>query len=183
MSDPAEATEQKPWMSSGRSLHWRPAERMPLDLFSYTREAVHCLDRGRFLAAISMASTAVELILNRDGRMKRLTEIAQATHGWLKLNNRTLRVARKNILPTHALLSEGDDLDSTRPISFVDLRNKIAHGEIAHLVTTLSDHDPSAERLACEQVRKMRRFVSEWFNTAPDVQEGRIRNHRWPDPA
>lgn len=45
----------------------------------------------------------------------------------------------------------------------------------------LSDYDPGAEQMAVEQEDKMRSFVSEWFNTAPDVQEGHIRRNRWPD--
>jgi hypothetical protein len=63
----------------------------------------------------------------------------------------------------------------------VEVRNKIAHGDVAHFVSDLSDYDPSAERIADEQALKMRKFVSEWFNTAPDVQDGHIRNNRWPD--
>lgn len=59
--------------------------------------------------------------------------------------------------------------------------NKIAHGEIVHLVSDLSDYDPGAERIADEQGLKMRKFVSEWFNTAPDVQQGHIRNNQWPN--
>jgi hypothetical protein len=46
-------------------------------------------------------------------------------------------------------------------------RNKIAHGEITHLVSDLSDYDLSAEQMAADQETKMRRFVSEWFNAAP----------------
>jgi len=48
-------------------------------------------------------------------------------------------------------------------------------------VNDLSDYDPGAERIADEQALKMRKFVSEWFNTAPDVRDGHIRNNRWPD--
>ena len=181
MSDSLDDPERKPWMSSGRSMYRHPAERMPMDLFSYTREAGSCLDEGRFLAAIMMASTAVELILNRDRRMRGLPDIAEAPHAWANLNNRNLRLAQEKCLPTDALMSEGDDLDSREPISFVEVRNKIAHGEIAQLVTALSDYCPSAARLAAQQEAKMRRFVSEWFNTAPDVQEGHIRQNRWPN--
>jgi len=93
---------------------------------------------------------------------------------------RTLRIARENGLPTDALLSARDDLDSNTPIGFVELRNKVAHGEVAHLVSDLSDYDPSAERMAADQESKMRRFVSEWFNTAPDVQDGHICKNQWP---
>jgi len=127
-----------------------------------------------------MASTAVEIILNRDRRLRALPNF-KGSDGWAYLNNRTLRIARDSGLPSNALLSEDDDLDSQTPIAFVVARNKIAHGEIDHLVNDLSDYDPRAEQIATDQGLKMRKFVSEWFNTAPDVQEGHIRNNRWPD--
>ncbi len=179
MGDSPVAPEEKPHMTRGRPLYRTHAERYPLDLFSYTREAGYCLDDHRFLAAIAMASSAVELILNRDRRLRAVPGF-QGAYGWANLNNRTLRVARDNGLPTNALLSEGDNLDSDQPIPFVELRNKVAHGEISHLVSDLSDYDPDAVKLAAEQDSKMRHFVSEWYNTAPDVQEGHIRRNRWP---
>lgn len=160
-------------------MYRTPTERMPMDLFSYTREAEHCLRERRFLASIAMASTAVELILNRDRRLRKIPDL-QGIYGWANLNNRTLRIARENGLPTDALISTGHDLDGDQPISFVELRNKVAHGEITHFVNTLSDYDPNAAQVPGEQESKMRHFVSEWFNTAPDVQEGHIRQNRWP---
>jgi hypothetical protein len=181
MSDSAGPPEKKPWMTSGRSLYRTHAERMPMDLFSYTREALHCLDQRRFLATIAMASTAVELILNRDRRLREPLSELRGAHGWANLNNRTLRIAREKGLPVEALMSDGDNLDSDTPVAFVELRNKVAHGEITHLVTDLSDYDPEAARMAAEQESKMRHFVSSWYNTAPDVQDGRIRKNRWPD--
>lgn len=180
MTDTGAPNEKKPWMSSGPSMYREPAERLPMDLFSYTREAGHCLRERRFLACIAMASTAVEIILNRDRRLRALPDY-KASDGWAYLNNRTLRTARENGLPTDKPLSLGDDLNARKPIEFVELRNKIAHGEITRLVTDLSDYDASAEGMAADQETKMRLFVSEWFNTAPDVQEGHIRNNRWPD--
>ena len=179
MNDPAGAHEGKAKMSSGRSMYWGPAERMPLDLFSYIREALHCFDESRFLASIAMASSAVELILNRDRRLRALLGF-QRRHSWVNLNNKNLRIARQNGLPADALLSADDDLDSHTPIAFVELRNKVAHGEIKHLIKDLSDFDPIAAQLAMDQESKMRRFVSEWFNTAPDVQQGYIRDYQWP---
>lgn len=169
-----------PQMSSAWGLFRSSAERYPIDVFSYTREATHCFHQRRFLACIAMASTAVEIILNRDRRLRALSNF-RSQDGWAYLNNRTLRIARENGLPSDKLLSAGDDLDSQQPIAFVEMRNKIAHGEIGHLVSDLSDYDAGAERIADEQGRKMRNFVSEWYNTAPDVQEGHIRNNRWPD--
>lgn len=178
-SSEGKSVEQKPHMTSGRALYRTHSERYPLDLFSYTREAGYCLDERRFLAAISMASSAVELILNRDRRMRAVPGF-QGPLGWANLNNRTLRIASDCGLPVNTLLSAGDNLDSSTPIAFVELRNKVAHGEITHLVRDLSDYDPDAARLASEQDAKMRHFISEWYNTAPDVQEGHIRNHQWP---
>ena len=46
-------------------------------------------------------------------------------------------------------------------------------------VSDLSDYDPDAERLANEHEAKMRKFVSEWHNTAPDEHAGHIRKHQW----
>ena len=172
--------EKKPWMSNDPSMYRSPAERMPMDLFSYSREAGHCLRGRQFLASIAMASTAVELILNRDRRLKRLPKLKRIL-GWATLNNHNLRIARAKGLPAEELISAGDDLDGTTPIAFVELRNKVAHGEIAHFVEDLSDYDAVAAEMATAQEQKMRHFVAEWFNTAPDVQEGHIRENRWPD--
>lgn len=182
MNDSGGPDEKRPWMSGGPSMLRRPAERLPMDLFSYIREAGHCLQERRFLASVAMASTAVELILNRDRRLRALPNF-KASDGWAYLNNRNLRIVREIGLPTDALLSPGDNLDTNKAIAFVEFRNKIAHGEIAHLVSDLSDYDPSAEQMAVDQESKMRSFVSQWFNTAPDVQEGHIRKNRWPDAA
>ena len=107
-----------------------------------------------------MASTAFEIILNRDRRLRALPDF-KSRDGWAYLNNRTLRIARDNGLPSNALLSPGDDLDCQRPIAFVEIRNKIAHGEITHLVNDLRDYDPAPEQIVTEQESKMRKFVSE----------------------
>jgi hypothetical protein len=81
MSDSSGPDEKKPWMSGGPSMYREPAERLPMDVFSYTREAGHCLQERRFLACVAMASTAVELILNRDRRLRvlRRTRVVPAT--------------------------------------------------------------------------------------------------------
>jgi hypothetical protein len=168
---------EKPWMSSGPSGYRTHSERYPLDLFSYTREAAHCRDERRFLAVIAMSSTAVELIINRDSRTRKAA--LKRIGGWATLNNFNLRVAGKQGLPVNALLESGDDLSSNNAVAFVRLRNKVAHGEIDQLISDLSDYDPAAEQLANEHEAKMRKFVSEWYNTAPDVQEGHIRKHKW----
>ena len=77
---------EKPWMSSGPSGYRTHSERYPLDLFSYTREAAHCLIERRFLAVIAMSSTAVELIMSRDSRTRKLSSLRRIG-GWATLNN------------------------------------------------------------------------------------------------
>ena len=101
MSDSGGSDEKKPWMSGGPSMYGHPAERLPTDLFSYTREAGHCLQERRFLACIAI----------RDRRLRALPNF-KAFDGWAYLNNRNLRIARENGLPTDVLLSPGDDLNS-----------------------------------------------------------------------
>jgi len=53
MSDPSAPDEKRPWMSSGPSMYRHPAERLPMDLFSYTREADIVYERdGIWLALL-----------------------------------------------------------------------------------------------------------------------------------
>ena len=56
-----------------------------------------------------------------------------------------------------------------------------AHGEISAMIKDIVDYDPKAEVEALDQLKKGDRFIVEWFNTAPDVQECHIQNYRWPD--
>ncbi len=171
--------EERPTAQGENVIYWSPAYRMPLDLFSYFREAKRCRDERRFLASIAMASTAIELIIHKDRRLKNLATLKRI-YGWATLNNGNLRIAWQNALPVETLLSAGEDLDAEQPVAFVELRNKVAHGEISHLVKDLSDYDPAAASLANDQVKKMHHFIIKWFNTAPDVQEGFIRDYQWP---
>jgi hypothetical protein len=47
----------------------------------------------------------------------------------------------------------------------------VAHGDIADIFRNLTDYDLVAEQEALDQLTKANRFLVEWFNTAPDVQE------------
>jgi hypothetical protein len=156
------------------SIYWYPAERMPIDLFSYIREADRCFTLAQYLSTISASSCAVELILNRDKRMKTLQ-----IKGWMKLNSKNLISAERLGLPVSALFSVNESLKQ-RSITFVDRRNRVNHGEILSMLSTLSDYDDFAENEALDQITKAQKFVVEWFNTSPDVQEGLIANHCWP---
>ncbi len=162
-----------------RAIYWTLAERMPLDLFSYIREASECFIYARYLGTIVLASCAVELILNRDSRTVQVTP--GSIIKWQTLSNKLLRSAQKKELPVHSLMSAGESLTG-KDIRFVQRRNEVGHGRIEHLIKTISDYDPGAEAEAFDQARKADQFVVDWFNTAPDVQGGRIRNYRWGLP-
>jgi hypothetical protein len=160
-------------------VFWTDSERMPIDLFSYIREASRCFIIARYLAAIAMASCAIELVLNRDSRTRGAA--MRRIGGWATLNNLNLITANTLGLPVQYLCSADEQIQSTPPLLFVERRNKVAHGDVMHMIATLSDYDAKAEDEALDQILKAQRFVVEWFNTAPDVQERHIANHRWPD--
>jgi hypothetical protein len=160
-------------------LYWTPSVNMPLDLFSYIREAALCFEVARFLSTIVLSSSAVELILNRDRRTRHHAGLRKIG-GWATLNNQNLAIAGSQGLPVGSLISAGESLADAQPLKFVTLRNKVAHGEIFHMFRTLTDYDQSAEDEALDQLAKSQRFVVDWFNSAPDVQESHIQNHRWP---
>jgi hypothetical protein len=161
------------------TIFWTLAERMPIDLFSYFREASHCFTIARYLSAITMASCAVELILNRDSRTRNNTSLRRIS-GWASLNSHNLIAAANLGLPVLSLCSEGETLQSDSSLLFVQRRNKVAHGEVIPMLKTLSDYDATAEEEAFDQVTKAHRFIVDWFNSAPDVQDGLIVDHKWP---
>jgi len=86
-------------------IYWGPAEKMPLDLFSYIREAGICFSVAGFLATIVFSSTAVELELHRDGRTKdpQLAKDCQFAHFFLKV--RVSRIKSLFILSNAAIKS------------------------------------------------------------------------------
>jgi hypothetical protein len=159
-------------------IYWYPAERMPIDLFSYIREASRCYTLAQYLAAITMSSSAIELILNQDQRTKDLE--LKRIGDWATLRNDNLNAAGNLGLPVSLLVDSDEDITQKVPIKFVNRRNKVAHGDVNSFLLTLSDYDSSAESEAFDQIMKAQRFVVEWFNTSPDVQIGSIADHRWP---
>lgn len=151
---------------------------MPLDLFSYSREAGLSFTIGRYLATIVLSSASVEVILNKDRRTKQahLSRVG----GWATLNNKNLEVAAGSGLPAHLLICDDENLGDPTAVRFVKRRNKVAHGDIADIFRNLTDYDPVAEQEALDQLTKADHFLVEWFNTAPDVQEGHISRRLWP---
>lgn len=115
--------------------------------------------------------------MNRDRRTAGLA--LRRIDGWATLNNRNLQAVQAVGLPIAALLSAGEAITDPTPIAFVRRRNKVAHGDFGAFIKTLADYDPVAETDARDQLQKAQRFVVEWFNTGPDVQEGHIKDHKW----
>ena len=151
-------------------VYWVPAEAMPLDLFSYLRDASLCFSVSRFLAAISMSSGLAEIIINRDSRMANRPGVHRSD-GWASLSNRNLREAREAGLPVTELLDRGEDIANDQPpIRFVQLRHKVAHGDLRDFPEALSDYSPPYEDEARDQLNKAMRFLIAWFNSTPDIQ-------------
>ncbi len=159
-------------------LYFTQATHMPSDVFAYGREAPNCFDQRRYLATIILATAEVEIILNKDSRMRRVDD------GWRTLNMKLLRDADAKGLPVHCLLAEGESLRAAS-IEFVDMRNRLAHGNLDGIIgfeyNGTPDYSAEARATALTQMKKATAFVVEWYNTSPDVQERRIVHHRWPD--
>jgi hypothetical protein len=62
-------------------VYFSPAEKMPTDLFSYIREADLCFSVARYLATIILSSSAIELILNRDRRIRANDKMTRTREG------------------------------------------------------------------------------------------------------
>jgi hypothetical protein len=158
-------------------LYFTHATNVPSDVFAYGREAPNCFDQRRYLATIVLATAEIEIILNKDSRMR------WAGGGWRTLNMKLLRDATGMGLPVQCLLRPGESLKA-RSIEFVDLRNQLAHGNLTGIVgferTGTPDYSEEARRAALSHMKKAEAFVVEWYNTAPDVQERKILNHGWP---
>jgi len=161
--------------AEARVIYWYPGAAMPLDLFSYLREASGCYDLARFLGTVALASALIEAILNRDSRMLHRNELRRID-GWILLNNQNLIAAADAGLPVRELLDVGENLADAAPVRFVELRNKVAHGDLTDFPDHLSDYSPTFEAAARAQLGKASRFLVAWFNTCPDIQNGAAKD-------
>ena len=161
----------------GDVLYFTHATHMPSDVFAYGREAPNCFDERRYLATIILSTAEIEIILNKDRRMHR------PGGGWRTLNMKLLREASDKGLPVDRLLAPGESLKEAS-IEFIDLRNRLAHGNLSGIIgfeqSGTPDYSAEAREAALIHMKKAETFVMEWYNTAPDVQERCIVRHRWP---
>jgi hypothetical protein len=134
MSDDADASEALLHDREGinrrahllKVIYWTDGERMPIDVFSYIREASRCFEVGCFLGTIALASCAVETILNNDIRTHR--------RKWIYLDPQVLQTAHTKGLPVQNLLSPDESIDAKRPSIFVKRRNETNHGNVSSLI-------------------------------------------------
>jgi hypothetical protein len=158
-------------------VYFTHATHHPSDVFACGREAGNCFEEKRYLATITMASAMVEVILNKDSRMR------ISAGGWRTLTMKLVRAGQRNGVPVDRLFDAGEGL-TTRSIAFIELRNRIAHGNLTDLVgfehSGTPDYSPEAREVALKHLAKAENFVVEWYNTSPDVQDRRIMRHRWP---
>jgi hypothetical protein len=158
-------------------LHFTLAMHLPRDVAAYGREAPNCFNERRYLATIILSSAAIEIILNKDSRMR------AAGRDWQNLNMKQLREGDLKGLPLKALLGPGESLRD-KSIEFIDLRNRLAHGNLQGIVgfehTGTPDYSEDARETALSHMKKAEAFVMEWYNTSPDVQDRRIVDHTWP---
>jgi len=92
MSNSGGSDEKKPWMSGGPSMYRHPLRGCQRTSSPVQERLGIASERDGFFACIAMASTAVEIILNRDRRLRALPNF-KASDGWAYLNNRNLRIA------------------------------------------------------------------------------------------
>ncbi|HLG98886.1 MAG TPA: hypothetical protein VKX49_21425 [Bryobacteraceae bacterium] len=94
-----------------------------------------------------------------------------------------IREGNRKGLPVEKLL-EPDESIGGSSIAFIELRNKLAHGNFAGVLgfeeRGAPDYSEEAKEVALKQLTKAEEFEVEWYNTAPDVQLHRIVHHRWP---
>jgi len=148
-----------------RVVYWSPGNSMPLELFAYLREASLCFSMGRFLATLSLSGALVEVILNKDPRLAKRSDLRRIGN-WILLNNNNLAIAKSEGLPVSELLDSGENPHAPDAIRFVDSRNKIAHGDLATYQPDLPERNPEWEREARDQLQKAMRFLVSWFNSA-----------------
>jgi hypothetical protein len=93
--------------------------------------------------------------------------------------------ARRHNLAVTDLLEGADDFKTDNSVTFLRLRNQIAHGNLDGIIDLARegfalDYSRKAAKLALAHLNKADQFILEWFNTAPDVQQRRICRGLWP---
>jgi len=156
--------------NQAKALYLTDPSAAPLDLFSYIREAALCFEIGRYLPAVALASRSVELILERDPRMRGIsTSTPQAASTTLCPLN--LAAASSLGLPVETLLSVGETLDPRGTIIFAERSRRVTRGDVSGWFRAISEYLPTVEHEALDQLEKAQTFVVAWFNTSPAIHQ------------
>jgi len=141
------------------------------DIVRTDTDAAYSFIFALFDASIFFASRAVEMAINKDGRMQE--KRMKCTRKWLTLSRKVLKEARANGLPVDALLNTDEVRLDCDPV-FVLRRNKVVHGDIegykeaTGFYRTTDFTQPyklpvaPSEDETYDQLAKSRRFLIEW---------------------
>lgn len=138
--------------------------------------ASECFGINRYEVTILFASIAVEATLNHDERM--YSYRLSLPNRWITLSVPALEIAKGVGIDVSDLFER----KGKRYVSkFVDMRNKIAHGDIPGYVSILQKHlnktkgfdiletSGITEGQALEQLKKSFNFIHKWAKTNPIV--------------
>jgi hypothetical protein len=144
------------------------------DIVMTDTDAAYSFVLGVFGATIFFASRAVEMAINKDGRMQERR--TKSPWEWLTLSRKVLKEARANGLPVDLLLNAEEVRLECDPV-FVLRRNKVVHGdtegykEATGFYRTTDFTKPyelpvaPSEDEACDQLIKSRKFLIEWIKS------------------
>jgi hypothetical protein len=153
--------------------------------------AKDCYIKGILAGTVQFASTAVERAINLDVRMrsartKQLRQLRQRNSpnptDWLTLMPHNLREARTYKIPVEKLLDENESIEKGDPLpTFIDRRNRIAHGDYSGYLIEISNPLPDGQKYkheilvnipeadALDQLRKCSAFIETWVAGNPRI--------------
>jgi hypothetical protein len=158
--------------NQAKTLYLTAPDKVPVDLFSYSREAALCFEIGRYLPAIALASASARLILERDPRMRGHGPLIRHATQEVVLCCHNLMTARQLGLLTDELLSKDEVLGPNASIRFVERNNIVVRGDVSGWYRAISEYVPSIEHEALDQLEKAQCFLVSWFNTSRDLLVG-----------
>ncbi len=140
--------------------------------------ACNCLAASLFTPSLLFATIAVECAINHDSRLQ--SSKKSGNFKWLNLtNNSILKQAHDVGIPTKFLCDDGETINDSKNIRFIDRRNKIAHGDCygyrkistitkipPNIIRTSKSEQPTREH-ALHQIEKSKNFIIEWAKSIP----------------
>lgn len=140
------------------------------------KNALNCYATTIYAGAILFASISVECVLNHDTRLEDFRK--GKNHEWIDLTYDNLKKAKKYGLPTESLLGAKENFPN---LSFVNRRNKIAHGDTEGyrklsipenivLGENYTNEWQPTQSQALDQIEKAKRFIIDWAQSQPEIR-------------